>query len=148
VCRRRQFCSRVFCAPWHICSALRSQRGFAGPRVCQVHSGLTVEAHLSSSCIDNTRTVVEIGPLTFDSCSPQGPQPRRPWLLLSGTENRSVQQQAMCAPQVVATHTEFASNAGAQGGGGVQCDSCSVFNATFCSFSANNASAGAGGGLA
>lgn len=59
-----------------------------------------------------------------------------------------MQQRAMCAPQVVATHTEFASNVGEQGGGGVQCDGCSVFNATFSSFSANNASTGAGGGLA
>lgn len=71
VCRRRQFCRSVFCAPWHICSALRSQRGFAASKVCQVHSGQTVEAHLSSSCIDNTRTLD--GPLTFNLRRSQGP---------------------------------------------------------------------------
>ena len=55
---------------------------------------------------------------------------------------------ATAATQVAATHTEFRGNAGAQGGGGVQCDGCAVFNSTFGGFSANSAPGGAGGGLA
>ena len=49
--------------------------------------------------------------------------------------------------QIVMTASEFSGNVGDQGGGGAQCDGCTLFNATGSTFSSNNATAGGGGGL-
>jgi hypothetical protein len=53
----------------------------------------------------------------------------------------------VCLLQIVMTATKFTSNIGDAGGGGVQCDGCTLLNATRSSFTSNNASAGGGGGL-
>jgi hypothetical protein len=53
----------------------------------------------------------------------------------------------VCVLQIVMTATKFTSNIGDAGGGGVQCDGCTLLNATRSTFTSNNASAGGGGGL-
>ena len=45
------------------------------------------------------------------------------------------------------TASKFTSNIGDTGGGGLQCDGCTLLNATRSTFTSNNASAGGGGGL-
>lgn len=56
-------------------------------------------------------------------------------------------KQTVCVLQIVMTASKFTSNIGDAGGGGLQCDGCTLLNATGSTFTSNNASAGGGGGL-
>jgi hypothetical protein len=70
------------------------------------------------------------------------------WAPVSTVDPKSFTlKQTVCSLQIVMTASKFTSNIGDAGGGGLQCDGCTLLNATRSTFTSNNASAGGGGGL-